>query len=68
VKFQVKFLSVLTPCSVVDGYQRFRGPCCLHFPEDKNVGILPEHYTASQPARTHFGRYFQLIINIHPII
>jgi len=20
----------VTPCSVVVGYQRFRGPCCLH--------------------------------------
>jgi len=23
---------VLTPCSVVVGYQHFRGPCCLHHP------------------------------------
>jgi hypothetical protein len=22
---------VVTPCSAVVGYQRFRGPCCLHF-------------------------------------
>jgi len=21
---------IVTPCSVVVGYQRFRGPCCLH--------------------------------------
>jgi len=38
VTFQVVSWDV-TPCSVVVGYQRFRGPW--------NVGILPQHYTAS---------------------
>jgi hypothetical protein len=28
--FQVEVFSVVTPCSVVVGYQRFRGPYCLH--------------------------------------
>jgi hypothetical protein len=28
--FQVEVLSVVTPCSVVVGYQRFGGSCCLH--------------------------------------
>jgi len=28
--FQVDILWVVTPCSFVVGYQRFRGPCCLH--------------------------------------
>jgi hypothetical protein len=27
--FQVEVYWVVTPCSVVVGYQRFRGPCCL---------------------------------------
>jgi len=46
----------VTTCNIVVGYQRFVGPCCLH-PEDGcsmdlwNVGILPQHYTASQPRR-----------------
>jgi hypothetical protein len=30
VKFQVEVFWVVTSCSVVVGYQRFRGPCCLH--------------------------------------
>jgi hypothetical protein len=50
---------VVTPCGVVVGYQLFGEPCCLtlHFtsfhPEDggsmdlRNVGILPQHHTAS---------------------
>jgi len=29
VVFQVEAFWVVTPCSVVVGYQRFRGPCCL---------------------------------------
>jgi hypothetical protein len=29
-KIQVEVFWVVTPCSVVVGYQRFRGPCCLH--------------------------------------
>jgi hypothetical protein len=28
--FQIEVFWVVTPCSVVVGYQRFRGPCCLH--------------------------------------
>jgi hypothetical protein len=28
--FHVEVFWVLTPCSVVLGYRRFRGPCCLH--------------------------------------
>jgi hypothetical protein len=30
VMFQVKVFWVVTPCSVVVGYQCFRRPCCLH--------------------------------------
>jgi hypothetical protein len=49
---------VVTMCSVVVEYQRFRGSYCLHLlGEDgssvvhRNVGILPRRYTASQPRR-----------------
>jgi hypothetical protein len=45
--FQVDVFWVVTPSSVVVGYQRFGGPCCLHLQgEDggnkvlRNVGIL----------------------------
>jgi len=31
MKIQVAFFWVMTPCSDVAGYQRFGGPCCLHF-------------------------------------
>jgi hypothetical protein len=30
VKIHVKVFWVVTPCSVVAGYRRFRGPYCLH--------------------------------------
>jgi hypothetical protein len=49
---------VVTQCNFVGGYQRFRRP--LH-PEDGgsldplNVGILPQHYTASQHRGTRLN-------------
>jgi hypothetical protein len=49
---QEEIFWVMTPCSVVVGYQRFRG---LHYPEYRgsmdfrSYGILPQQYTASQP-------------------
>jgi len=49
---QVEDFWVMTPCSVVVGDQRFRGPCCLQLQGSMdfwNVGILPQHYMASQP-------------------
>jgi hypothetical protein len=49
VMFQVE-VCVVTPCSVV-GYQRFRGPCSLHLQGELNVGVLPQHYSGSQPRR-----------------
>jgi hypothetical protein len=36
---------VVAPCSLVEVYQRFRGPCCLH-----HQGVLPD-YTALHPRR-----------------
>jgi len=32
VKIRVQVFGVVTPCSVVVGYQHFRGPCYLHLP------------------------------------
>jgi hypothetical protein len=58
VIFQVEVFWTVTPCSVVVGYQRFRGSCCtrLYFTmrmeatwTPSNVGLLPQHYTASHP-------------------
>jgi hypothetical protein len=34
MKIQVTVFWVTTPCSVVVGYQRFGGPCCLHLQGD----------------------------------
>jgi len=28
--FQVEVLRFVSPCGVVVGYHRFRGPCCFH--------------------------------------
>jgi len=56
VKIHVKVFWVVTLCGAMVGYQYFRGPWCLSLhPENGysmdlwNVGILPQHYTASQP-------------------
>jgi len=32
--FQVEAFWIVTSCGVVVGYQRFRGPCCLHLQDD----------------------------------
>jgi hypothetical protein len=52
----VDVLCVAIPCNVVVGYQRFGERRCFHLQgEDtgskvlRNVGILPQHYTGSQP-------------------
>jgi hypothetical protein len=48
---------VVAPCSLVEVYQRFRGPCCLRHQRDGgnkdlwNVGKLLPDYTALQPRR-----------------
>jgi hypothetical protein len=58
VSLQVEVLWVVTPCSDVVGYQPLGGGLWLHAPGDgvstvlRNVGILPHHYTASQPRKT----------------
>jgi hypothetical protein len=50
---QIEDFSGVTPCSLVVGYR----PCIFHHPEDRgrndlrNVGILPQHYMASQIRR-----------------
>jgi hypothetical protein len=47
---------VVAPCSLVEVYKRFRGPCCLHHQGDRGKGLwnvdklLPD-YTALQPRR-----------------
>jgi hypothetical protein len=59
VMFQV---DVFWGCdAIVVGYQHFRGPCCLQFQggdggsvDLQNVGIPPQHYTASQLRRHCF--------------
>jgi len=58
-EFQVEVFWVVTSCSVVVGYRRFGGLCCLHLQGEHggsfdlwNVGIPPPHYTASLLRRT----------------
>jgi hypothetical protein len=55
VKIQVEVFWVLKPCSVVLGYQ-----LQLHHEDAgsmdlRDVGILPQHYTASEPRRHGLG-------------
>jgi len=65
----------VTPCRVAVGYHHFGGLYCLHFqlhPEDgssnvlRNVGVLPEHYTASQSRKPRFESSRQLKHQISP--
>jgi hypothetical protein len=51
VVFQVEVFSVVTPCSVMLGYQRFRGPCWLHLHPENGVIMVGYHNTASLPRR-----------------
>jgi len=44
---QVEVFWVVTSCSFVVGYQRYRAPCCLHF-------HLRGHYMVSQSRRPRF--------------
>jgi len=39
VLFQVEVFWVVTPCSVVVGYQCFRGPCHLHQQGKDNMDL-----------------------------
>jgi hypothetical protein len=64
---QVMVFLLVTLRSVTAGYHRVGGPCCLHMQGElpgmgqnlidicrmdlRNVGILLQHYTASQPGR-----------------
>jgi hypothetical protein len=60
VIFQVEVFWIVTPCSVMVGYRRCRGPCCLHLQDEVkggsgdlwNVGILPQYNMASQSRRS----------------
>jgi hypothetical protein len=67
----------VAPCSLVEVYQRFRGPCCLHHQPDDggskylwNVGKLLVDCTALQPRRqpssnlSHIKNRYKRIWNI----
>jgi hypothetical protein len=54
VKIQVEIFWVVTRCGHVVEYKLIGRPCCLEDESNKvlrNVGTLPQHYTASQPRR-----------------
>jgi hypothetical protein len=44
---------VEAPFSLVEVYQRFRGPCCLHHHNDEIALMMEADYTALQPRRQH---------------
>jgi hypothetical protein len=37
---QVEVFCVMTPCSVVVGYQRFVGPFCLHLQDEVKCSVV----------------------------
>jgi hypothetical protein len=38
---------VVAPCSLVEVYQRFRGPCCLHHQGDRSSALQPRRQPSS---------------------
>jgi hypothetical protein len=70
-KIHVEVFWVVTPCSVVVAYKHFRGPAASIFTLGLwNCGILPQHYTASQPLGWSFYAFWcpvivQLGLNDH---
>jgi hypothetical protein len=58
-KIQVVFFWVVTPCSVVIGYQHFRGPCCLNL-----QGTSLFHYVRSRNSlMVRLSSYFQIFLD-----
>jgi hypothetical protein len=60
VKIQVEILWGVTPCIVVVGYPSLIckiKPVYRLSKELRNVGILPQHYTVSQPRRTQLEKH-----------
>jgi hypothetical protein len=39
VSTKMAFFWVVVPCSLVEVYQRFRGPCCLHHQSDRSDAV-----------------------------
>jgi hypothetical protein len=68
VSMKMAVFWVVAPCSLVEVYQRFGGPCCLHHQGDthrldgggskdlRNVGKLLPDYTVLQPRRQPSSR------------
>jgi len=52
VRFQVEVFRVVTPCGVLVGYQRFRGPCCLHLRGE--VASSQSHFTTDCQSANQF--------------
>jgi hypothetical protein len=55
---QVQIFCIVTPCSVMIGYQHLGEPCCFHLQGGDgdgmvlwNIGTLLQHYMVSQPRR-----------------
>jgi hypothetical protein len=39
---------VVAPCNLVEFYQRFRGPCCLHHQGDALIALMTEAARTSE--------------------
>jgi hypothetical protein len=53
VVFQVEVFCVVTPCSVVVGYQHFRGLCCLHLQGEVKMEAVKCWYTTTLNSTWH---------------
>jgi hypothetical protein len=51
VKIQVQVFWVVKPCSVVVGYQRFTGQCCLHLHNSEDLSLNAKHNFGSETYR-----------------
>jgi hypothetical protein len=62
VKIQVEVSWIATPCCVLAGYQRFCGPCCLHFQGEMALKMEAACYMASQPRRSRVELCVLLVV------
>jgi hypothetical protein len=47
---------VVAPCSLVEVYQRFRGPCCLHLTQNTAIFVLIAVKTSNSTLYSNFLR------------
>jgi len=61
--FQVEVFCVVTPCSIVVGYQRYKGPCCLYLQGEVKMAAWISETTYHKTTRRHNTQDLDLILS-----